>query len=283
MQKVTTPRIHNIIGALFAICVCIGISARHFESQVDVERFKPYAAASSVFTSAELSEGLDSCSDKFPNRTPIRTDTFPVEMRATGLCFDGFAEVYSKTSKTPIVTVERLNKKRLLDAQNEARTNIFFPDPRLAINDRAELSDYKTTIIGHYDRGHLAPAADQDTDRAMAQCFSLANMVPQAPENNRQAWAKIERDVRKYVKRASGDVFVFTGPLYAYQPITKIGTGNVWVPTHLFKLVYDESTHRAWAYVIKNEDTARVPTPITYRDFHKRTGYKFLANINVID
>ena len=45
----------------------------------------------------------------------------------------------------------------------------------------------------------------------MAQSFSLANIVPQAPMNNRKAWAGIERATRKYVMRAAGDVFVITG------------------------------------------------------------------------
>lgn len=72
----------------------------------------------------------------------------------------------------------------------------------------------------------------------MAQSFSIANMVPQVPSFNRGAWNKVERDTRKYVKRAKGDVFVITGPYYSERP-RRLGPGKVWVPDYMFKLAYD--------------------------------------------
>ena len=38
----------------------------------------------------------------------------------------------------------------------------------------------------------------------------------------RGAWAKIEADPRQYVLRAKGDVFVFTGPVFATKPRTNV-------------------------------------------------------------
>jgi len=64
----------------------------------------------------------------------------------------------------------------------------------------------------------MAPAADMSTDKAMAQCFSLANIVPQAPINNHKTLAGIEKATRKYVMRAAGDVFVITGPVDGTPP-----------------------------------------------------------------
>lgn len=113
----------------------------------------------------------------------------------------------------------------------------------------------------------------------MAQSFSLANMVPQAPENNRGIWAKnIEKPVRQYAMRAAGDVFVFTGPVFKDKPAKTIGPGKVWVPTHLFKLVYDQQTGKSWAYWIENKDDARMGEPISYQELVGRTGIEFLPD-----
>ena len=112
----------------------------------------------------------------------------------------------------------------------------------------------------------------------MAQCFSLANMIPQAPINNRKAWASIEKATRKYIKRAKGDVFVITGPVFDTTPPT-IGSNHVWVPHYLYKLVYDPSANKAWAHWIENTDEARVSKPISYQDLVQRTGINFLPNL----
>ncbi len=54
----------------------------------------------------------------------------------------------------------------------------------------------------------MAPAGDMPTAQAMAQSFSLANMVPQASEHNRGVWAKsVEMATRNHVRRADGNVF----------------------------------------------------------------------------
>ena len=232
-----------------------------------------------LFSREQLSQSLAPCKEQFPGGVPLDIQGFAKERKATGLCFDAFADVYSSQTKTPIVTVERLNRASIQEAQVEERTNRFFPDPRLKAGDRASLDDYRGS---GYDRGHNAPAADQSSSRGMAQCFSLADMSPQSSKNNRGVWAKVETDVRKYVLRARGDVFVYTGPLFLDSPVVTIGSGRVWVPSHLFKLVYDETTHRSWAYILPNTDDARLSAPVTYESFVRRTGYQFLRGLPVV-
>jgi endonuclease G len=204
--------------------------------------------------------------------------TVPATMNPLALCSDNFAVLYSQTSKTPLVVVERLTAAQLQDAKGEERTNQFYADPRIPKGGRAELSDYRSQHPA-VDRGHQSPAADAPSPHAMAQSFALSNMVPQDPTNNRKIWSKVESDVRKFAKRADGDVFVFTGPLFDSGHST-IGDNKVWVPTRLFKLVYDASSKRAWAYVLPNAET-RIERPMDYDAFVKSTGLKLLGNLPV--
>ncbi|WP_160297672.1 DNA/RNA non-specific endonuclease [Burkholderia pseudomallei] len=53
----------------------------------------------------------------------------------------------------------------------------------------ARLSDYRTSS---YDRGHTNPAGDRCNDRATAESFPLAKMVPRNSMNNRRPWTRID-------------------------------------------------------------------------------------------
>lgn len=195
------------------------------------------------------------------------------------LCYDAFAILHSGESKTPVYVAERLNKAAVADA-DEKRTNRFFPDARLRAAERATLGDYKGS---GFDRGHMAPAGDMPTARAMAQSFSLANMVPQAPEHNRGVWAKsVEAATRNYAERATGDVYVITGPVFvpSIAASAAIGPGQVRVPKYLFKLVYDEDKNRAWAHWHRNDEATQGARPITYGELVRRTGIEFLPAVS---
>ena len=188
------------------------------------------------------------------------------------LCYDAFAILHSGETRTPVFVAEKLNRQAILDA-DEKRGDKFFGDARLPRAERAELTDYKGS---GYARGHMAPAGDMPTPAAMAQSFSLANMVPQSSKQNSGPWAKIEKDTRLYASRAKGDVFVITGPVFQPGEAT-IGANQVRVPSHLFKLVYDAQTGRAWAHWQANADSTKAGPPISYRELVKRTGVNFLS------
>ncbi|WP_414080212.1 MULTISPECIES: DNA/RNA non-specific endonuclease [Variovorax] len=206
----------------------------------------------------------------------IRPETFPAAPMQRELCYEAFAILHSGASKTPVFVAERLTRASIEDA-NEKRTNKFFADARLPRSERAELSDYKGS---GYARGHMAPAGDMPNPTAMAQSFSLANMVPQNPTQNSGAWSKIEQDTRRYVPRAKGNVFVITGPVFGPQS-QMVGANRVRVPTHLFKLVYDERTGKAWAHWQPNSEDARAGRPISYGELTQRVGMELLPGVEV--
>ena len=194
------------------------------------------------------------------------------------LCYEAFAILHSGETRTPVFVAERLNRQSILDA-DEKRGDRFFADARLPRAERAELSDYKGS---GYARGHMAPAGNMPTPAAMAQSFSLANMVPQSQKQNSGPWAKIEKDTRHYASRAKGDVFVITGPVFDVSSGT-IGENQVRVPSHLFKLVYDAQTGRAWAHWQANADTTKAGPPISYRELVQRTGLNLLPGVALDD
>ena len=216
----------------------------------------------------------------FVNGSPPKVpNASPAKQRE--LCFDAFAILHSGQSKTPAYVVEKLSKAQLSDAKGEVRTNRFYEEARLRSAERSRLEDYKERTVENgvevrFDRRHMAPAADMP-DAQMAQSFSLANMVPQAPENNRGPWAKsVEKATRNYVMRAAGDVYVFTGPVYS-APVQTIGASQVWIPKYLYKLVYYPVANHAWAHWLENTDDARAGRPISYEELVRRTGIEFLS------
>lgn len=226
-----------------------------------------------------LPTGFAQCKGFFPTQQLPRVPA-TVAQQPRELCYEAFAVLHSGRSRTPVYVVEKLTRERLLDAQDEQRAQRFFADARLPSAERATLEDYRGS---GYDRGHMAPAADMPTPTAMAQSFSLANMVPQAPQNNRGPWADLENATRQYVRRAKGPVFVFTGPVYSSAGAQVIGKGRVWVPKQLYKLVYDAGSNRAWAHWLENENEARAGKPISYRELVARTGIEFLPGLNPAD
>lgn len=207
---------------------------------------------------------FEQCIDLFPaQQIPSTTQV------GRDLCFDDFAIYYSPLDKKPIYTVEKLNGEQL-QAPHPRRSNQFYEEGRLRLTERALLSDYRGS---GYDRGHNVPAGDMTQERGMAQSFSLANMMPQARQNNQGIWAKrVEEPTRMYIKRAQGDIYVFTGSV---GQAGSIGKGKVTVPSHLFKLVYDPTKRIAWAHWVENTDEAQMSPPISYAELVQNTGIDF--------
>ncbi|MBU3558411.1 DNA/RNA non-specific endonuclease [Polynucleobacter sp. Nonnen-W13] len=207
---------------------------------------------------------FEQCQDLFPSQQIPSTAQV-----GRDLCFDDFAIYYSPLDKKPIYTVEKLNGEQL-QAPHPRRTNQFYEEARLPAHERALLSDYRGS---GYDRGHNVPAGDMTSERGMAQSFSLANMMPQARQNNQGIWAKrVEEPTRMYIKRAQGDVYVFTGSV---GHAGSIGKGKVTIPSHLYKLIYDPAKKLAWAHWVENTDDAQMGSPITYAELIQKTGIDF--------
>lgn len=217
---------------------------------------------------------FSACKQHFPQNRPI--DFKQPETRE--VCFDEFAVLHSAATKSPVLVFERLNAAKITSARKVKRKDRFYEEARLPSASRARLSDYAGS---NYQRGHMAPAGDMPSVQAMAQSFSLANIIPQNPANNTGVWEDIEKATRKFALRAKGNVYVFTGPRYE-GAVAHIGSSRVPVPSHLFKVVYDEAGQRAWAYWLPNTSDARIQR-ITYKQYRELGGIDVLTGIALHD
>jgi endonuclease G, mitochondrial len=174
-----------------------------------------------------------------------------VSQKTQEVCYSNYALVHSGITRTPLISAEHLTKAAL-NQDHPPRKNTFHPDPNLKPADRAELEDYENS---DYDRGHMAPFADMPDKQSQHESFSLANMVPQNPNNNEHLWKAIEAATRD-LAISSGELYVVTGPIFFGPELKKLNT-RVLVPTYIFKAIYDPKQKQAAAYLVENAKGVR--------------------------
>ena len=74
-----------------------------------------------------------------------------LKSRTQEVCFQAYAVLHSGISRTPLYSAEHLTRANVEAAQTLKRKDSFHPEPTLATEERAELSDYARS---GYDRGH---------------------------------------------------------------------------------------------------------------------------------
>ncbi|QBR00331.1 DNA/RNA non-specific endonuclease [Paraburkholderia pallida] len=186
------------------------------------------------------------------------------------LCYSDYVVLHSGVTHGPLWSAEHITRDHLEAAKDMTRTNRFFEDDRLPEGDGATLADYKRS---GFDRGHMSPAGNRWNPQAMAESFSLANVVPQNRENNQRLWSHIETAVRKLATKY-GDAYVVTGPLFSGAQLQTIGASRVLVPTQIFKVVYVPSQQLAFAIVADNASADRYEVR-SVRDLEAQSGIAF--------
>jgi endonuclease G len=181
-------------------------------------------------------------------------------------CFSAFAVLHSGVTRTPLWSAEHLTADGIRAAEALPRKNSFHAEPSLPPDRRAELADYERS---GYDRGHMAPDGDMPDAAAERESFSLANMVPQAPELNRGLWEGIEEAVRGLAVQ-DGEAYVVTGPIFAGEKLQALN-GRVLVPTEVWKAVYVPKEGWAGVYLTENTNDSGWQA-ISLNDLEKRAG-----------
>jgi endonuclease G len=206
-----------------------------------------------ITMSAAYAEDLTQCSESFYGGIYPEFSNTKLTKDTQGLCFDGFAVMYSAVSRTPLWSAEHLTRKRLQQAKSIDRDDSFHEESRLPKSARAKLADYSGS---GYDRGHLAPNGDMANRSQQYDSFSLANIAPQSPRNNRYIWRNIESATR-YLTQQYGEVYTVTGVAFTDKK-TKQLAGRVLVPSHFFKAVYIPAINQAGVYYAPNDESERI-------------------------
>ena len=206
-----------------------------------------------ISTSLVHADDLTQCSQSFYGGVYPEFTNTKLKKDTQALCMDGFAVMYSGVSRTPLWSAEHLDRTRLQQAKQIDREDSFHEESKLPKSARASLSDYSGS---GYDRGHLAPNANMANRSQQYDSFSLANIAPQSPRNNRYIWRNIESATR-YLTQQYGEVYTITGVAFTDKK-TKQLANRVLVPSHFFKAVYIPATNQAGVYYAPNDESERI-------------------------
>lgn len=190
--------------------------------------------------------------------------------------YSGFTLSFNSSTQTPNwVGWELLASET---EGNVSRSNKFWQDEE--IEGCPSPADYKNS---GFDKGHMCPAADNKVNEEMMyDCFSMANMCPQAPALNQKAWSTLEKKERLWAKRDSA-IYIIAGPIYRHNDNGVISGTNIKIPSAYFKVIIapyvDEPRGIAFVYPNMASPGNMQNYSTTIREVEKITGYDFFHNL----
>lgn len=130
---------------------------------------------------------------------------------------------------------------RLLgDLVNETNINkrpSFYAEKKLLKKYRISTTDYTNS---GYDRGHMAPDASFDwSEESLNAIYTLANIIPQAPQVNRNSWADLEKYARDKAVEL-GKIDVVNVPKYG-QRSKRMGSNKMAISKGYYKVLYNKN------------------------------------------
>lgn len=181
-----------------------------------------------------------------------------------------YTSVFSKSLKYPVLVEWWITKQKVTSTNPILRKYKFAPDPFLSAETDLTV-DYKGS---GFDRGHMAPAADNQYSGhdAMKECFYFSNMTPQYGSLNRGDWKTLEMQTRELAKSLDS-VKVWTGSVGEKRKVQRLS-----IPEKCWKVIYIKKTGEFKAYIFNNDQSKAngiEDNLVKIEEIEKLTNYKF--------
>jgi len=137
----------------------------------------------------------------------------------------------------------------LINELNINKRPSFYVEKSIDKKYRISDSDY---INSGYDRGHLAPDASFDwSNESLNAIYTLANIIPQAPQTNRNMWSKVEAYTRtKAIELKEVDVI----NIVKYNQRSKrIGKNKMAISKGYYKILYNANENYEECFYYSNQ------------------------------
>lgn len=137
----------------------------------------------------------------------------------------------------------------LMNEKNIDERPSFYVEKELASKNRISSTDYTNS---GYDKGHMAPDAAFDwSQESLDAVYTLANVIPQAPQVNRNSWAKLERYVRDKAE-ALGELNVVNVVKYG-QRSSRMGKNRMAISKGYYKVLYNQDENYEECFYYSNK------------------------------
>ncbi len=147
----------------------------------------------------------------------------------------------------------------------------FYVEKSIEKRYRVSATDYTNS---NYDKGHLAPDAAFDwSEESLKAVYTLANIIPQAPQVNRNMWSQVEKYARDRAVEL-GEIEVINVVKYG-KSSKRIGKNRMAVSQGFYKVLYnhDEQYEECFYYANKLNLTSRDDNISKHRIACDEVGY----------
>ena len=197
---------------------------------------------------------------------------------------DAFDSYYDLNTKCPALVVWTLSYKdfqgALKPTSRHFKTDTQLPPPRV--------KDKHLKGSG-YVRGHLCPAADRDTDKALLkQTYLTSNMAPMTMVCNSGPWKAVEDTIR-HIAKTHHTVLTAAGTIFTDSILGVHTVENISVPAAFFRVARCTAhPTEIWIWLVQNSQSGSQPVRIGTNELqdvlHPRVNViSLLKNLQIID